>query len=171
MSHILSFKPKTKNKETALIDTIKANENQLYRIAYSYLKNEADALDAVSEAILKAFENLDQLKSEGYMKTWLIRILINVAIDMQRHSLRHVEITENVVNQSTEEPHDNAIELDLEQGLANLREDQRMLINLRFFEDLSLNEIAEILDEPLSTVKSKLYRTLKALRLSLSEEV
>lgn len=171
MSHILSFKPKTRRSETVLIDTIKANENQLYRIAYSYLKNEADALDAVSEAIVKAFENLDQLKSEGYMKTWLIRILINVAIDMQRHSHRHVEITEDVVNQSTEKTHDNVIELDLEQSLANLREDQRLLINLRFFEDLSLSEIAEILDEPLSTVKSKLYRTLKTLRLSLSEEV
>ena len=57
-----------------LIDICKEN---LYKIAFSYLKNEQNSLDAVSETIYKAYKNIDKLKSREFFNTWIIKILIN----------------------------------------------------------------------------------------------
>ena len=63
-----------------LVEYIKKNEEKLYRIAYTYTKNQENALDVVQEAITKSLENISKLRNEEYVKTRFSRILINEAI-------------------------------------------------------------------------------------------
>lgn len=165
------FKPKTPDLELLLAATIKENEQQLYRIAYSYVKNEADALEVISEGIVKSFESLHQLKEPNFMKTWLIRILIHHAISFNKKKRHEVAVSIDQLDVGVHESIDHIDSLDLQASMEQLSDDQKTIIQLRFFEDLPLSDIASILDEPLSTVKSKLYRTLKQLKIALSEEV
>ena len=64
-----------------LEEVILASYESMYRMAFVYMKNEADALDVVQDSIVKAIKNSGQLNEESYMKTWLFRIVINTAID------------------------------------------------------------------------------------------
>lgn len=158
------------NREHDLIGTIDKNKAQLYRIAYSYVKNEQDALDILQETVCKAISSQNSLREPAYMKSWLIRILINCAVDVCKRNGRtqstDPEIMEN------QPVHENAgldELMDLRRALESLGEPQKTLIHLRFFEDLTLEETARVMDMPLGTVKSHIYRTLNRLKLDLEE--
>ena len=74
-------------KETlyeTLISCITENQNRFYRVAYSYVKNEEDALDAVQNTVCKALESYRNLKNAEAVRTWFYRILINESIDIMR---------------------------------------------------------------------------------------
>lgn len=71
-----------------LIEYIKDNQEKLYRIAFSYSKNEEAALDIVQEAITKALKNINKLSEESYIKTWFYRILINESLQYIRKNKR-----------------------------------------------------------------------------------
>jgi RNA polymerase sigma-70 factor (ECF subfamily) len=144
-----------------------------YRLAYSYVKNADDALDIVQESIYKAISNMDTLKDPSYLKTWFYRIVVNTSLDFLRKqrkvSVVEDEILENLYTGETDE-YEN---FDLQDALDNLPERHRTVVILRYFEDLKLEEIAEILNENINTVKNRLYKSLKILRVKLndSEEV
>ena len=63
---------------------LKSNEKRLYRLAYSYMHNDADAKDMLQNAIIKAFTGLSRLQNREYMDTWFYRILINTCLDQIR---------------------------------------------------------------------------------------
>ena len=131
-----------RKKEQAVERALTEGYEKYYRLAYSYVHNEADALDIVQEAAYKAILKSDSLKEPQYVETWVYRIVINASED----------IYENI---------------DLKRAIENLDPKDRAIVVLRFFEDRQLEEIAKILDENLSTVKSRLYRVMKKLRLNL----
>lgn len=85
-----------------LIEYIKDNQEKLYRIAFSYSKNEEAALDIVQEAITKALKNINKLSEESYIKTWFYRILINESLQYIRKNKRiltyELEAIENKVD-------------------------------------------------------------------------
>lgn len=140
-------------------------QNALYRLAYSYTKNESDALDVVQDAIYKALKNADSLKEPQYIKTWFYRILTNTAIDYLRKNQKY-QLTDDET-QFEAADRDNYQELDLDILFQVLSPQQRLIIVMRYFEDMRLNDIAEILGENLNTVKSRLYGALKKLRVTL----
>ena len=72
-----------------LIEYIKENQNKLYKIAYTYTKNQDLALDIVQEAVTKALENIHKLKQEEFVKTWFYRILINEALQTVKKNRRN----------------------------------------------------------------------------------
>ena len=74
-------------KET-LINYIRDNQDKLYRMAFSYTKNEDAALDIVQEAITKALKNIDKLKEEKYVNTWFYRIVINECLQYIKKTKR-----------------------------------------------------------------------------------
>lgn len=168
----------SKDHEAQLIAVIQEHQEQFYRIAYSYVKNEHDALDVVQEAIVKAIKNSHQIKEASFIKSWFVRILINSGIDHRRKMSQMVfsedlEITNpKAMDAFGEEASKKSPEemMDLRQAIEGLESQQRIMIELRYFEDLPLQEIANILELPLGTVKSTLYRTLKHLRLALEED-
>lgn len=157
------------DREADLIQLICDHQHQLYRIAYSYVKNEQDALDVIQEATYKAIVHQDKLKEPSYMKSWLIRILINCALDVCRKKEIVSEAPELWSDSGGESGITSEAIIDLKDAIRSLNETQKKLIHLKYFEDLKLEDISQILEMPLGTVKSQLHRALKQLKIELKE--
>ena len=142
------------------------NQAKLYRLAYSYLKNREEALDAVQTAVCRALEKQDSLRDPNALRGWVYRILVNVWYDQLRQR-QHIVFadTDTLDTGSYEDPLPD--DSDLAARIDALPPDIATIIRLRFYEDLSLREISAITESPLSTVKTRLYAGLKKLRLSL----
>ena len=136
------------------------HQQELYRLAYSYTRSREDALDAVQEAVLKAIDKISTLRDPERLRVWLTRILVNECLTRLRRRRPAVPL------EDWQEP--AAPERDLRRALAELDPKLRTVVVLRFFEDMKLEEISQVMGLPLSTVKSRLYRALAALRLDLS---
>lgn len=158
------------NLEKQLEDYIIENKELFYRLAYSYVKNIDDALDVVQESIYKAFSSIDSLKNFDYIKTWFYRIVVNVSLDFIRKGKREIVTSEEFLLTTDTGTVDNYPDIDLEKALEALSENYRSIVVLRFFEDLKLEEIADVLDENVNTVKTRLYKALEILRISMDDE-
>ena len=148
-----------------LIDYVKKNQEKLYRIAFSYSKDEDASLDIVQEAIAKALKNINKLKEEKYLKTWFYRILINECLQdiKKKKRITTCELQE-IENQIQWNDNINADGIDIYKHIQNLNEKLRTVIILRFFEDMKIEEIARITKTNQNTVKSRLYKGLKELK-------
>ena len=124
--------------ESLTADIIVSEYESLYRMAYTYVHNESDAMDIVQESVCKAITKCHTVKPQ-YVKTWLYG------------------------------SEDSYRDFDTLDALNVLSPREKQVVILRFFEDLKLSEIAEILNENLNSVKSLLYRSLKKLKAELSE--
>lgn len=150
-------------KEAAIEQLLLDNYETYYRLAYSYVRQEQDALDIVQESAYKAIKDCHKVKNPQYLSTWLYRIVINTALDLLRKRKR--EKLWDTVPEAVWE--DRYGDVDLKYMLEQLDEKSRTVVILRYFEDMRLDEIANILNENLNTVKARLYRTLKKLRMDL----
>jgi len=154
-------------KETELIAFIMDNKASFYRFAYSYVRNQEDALDIVQDSIHKALKKQHQLKDISMMKSWFYRIVATTSLDFLRKKKRwHVTDDENleILASGLVDTYKN---LDLEQAINQLPPSYKAIVILRFFEDLKLEEIASVLGENINTVKTKLYKALKILRTEM----
>lgn len=155
---------KQKEKNSLLIaETIKKHQNDFYRVAYSYVKDRDEALDIVQEAVYKALTSVDKIKDEKYLKTWLYRIVINTSIShlrKQKPILLKAEVQE-AANEGTDQI---AAYVDLHQAIDQLSESHKTVIILRYFEDLKIDQIAEVINTNVNTVKSRLYTAMDHLR-------
>ena len=150
----------------AVEQEILASYDKLYRLAFSYVKNEQDAMDVVQESVYKAMKNASQIKEKKYIKTWLWRIVINTAVDATRRQLRFV--SDDQVQEEGQE--DRYEDTDIMAALDTLEEKERKVIMLKVFEEWTIREIADCLHENPNTVKSMLYRGLKKLRGKVEEK-
>ena len=140
---------------------------RFYRLAYSYLKNEADAQDAVQNGACKALKSCNTLKEPQYLDTWLYRIVVNEALTMLRARQRWSQDETALELESTEDRYED---IDLLRAVEDLGEPDRTIVTLRYFEDLKLSEVALVVQMPLNSVKTRLYRALKRLRTTLEED-
>ena len=148
-----------------LIEFIEENQDKLYRIAFSYVKNEDLALDIVQESIEKALRNIKTLKHEEYVKTWFYRILINESLGYIRRNKNTILCQVEDLKDDIEWNDNITIEgIDLYNNIGQLKEKLRTVIILRFFEDLKIEEIARITKTSPNTVKSRLYKGLEELK-------
>ena len=153
-----------------LVAYIIDNQNKFYRLSFSYLKNQEDALDAVQNAVCKALERYEDLRNEEAMKAWFYRIVLNESYSILKARKRMIPTEDSGYWESTYEEEGFEPYDDLYEQLDQLEEEVQTIIKLRYFEELALKEIAHILKMNLSTVKAKLYRGLKALRVIVEEE-
>lgn len=137
------------------MELIEQNKQAMYKVARSYLSCEADIADAMSEAVLSAYEHLGELKSAAYFKTWLTRILINCCKDILRQQGRCTVVGQVPEEGAVEEMKSNRGFTDLVQELPK---DFRMIFVLYYGEGFCTREIAELLDISENTVKSRLRR-------------
>ena len=142
------------------------NYDKYYRLAYRYMKSEQDALDVVQESAYKAIRDCGQVKEQRYIGTWLYRIVVNTALDALRRRGREVALEE--WQENSWQP--SYAGLELWEILDRLDEKERTVVVLRYFHDLKLEDIAGILGENVNTVKARLYRTLKKMRMELEPE-
>lgn len=158
---------------SSLISFIEENQHRFYLLAYSYVKSPHTALDMVQEAVYKALKSADTIKEPGHIKTWFYRILINTSLDELRRQKRNVILEDNALASVFSETLQSDAEIqhtetiDLYAALESLDFKSRTIINLRFFEGMKISEIADVLDESVSTVKSRLYRALYTLKIQL----
>lgn len=146
------------------------NQNKFYRLAYSYVQEEQAALDVVQSAICRALEGCFGLKNPLALKTWFYRILVNESLQYLRKRKKETTLTEEHTAVLTYcEP---AFEEDKQtyEAVMQLPEAMKNVVLLHYYEDLTLKQIAEITDTPLSTVKTRLYSALKKLKSTLKEE-
>lgn len=156
--------------EKLLIQCITENQERAYRLAYSYVRNKEDALDIVQDAVHKAFMSIENLKNTGSLKSWFFRIIVTTSLDFIRKQKKIQIMDEEKLEVVLPNSQDQYTDLDLAKSLDELPEKYRILIILRFFEDMKIEEIAEVLNENISTVKTRLYQGLQKLRVNMSEE-
>lgn len=140
-----------------------------YRLAFSYVKNADDALDIVQESVYKAILSSRKLKNPEYIKTWFYRIVVNTSLDFLRKQRKSIAVGEEILASFDFGTVDHYEDFDLQEALDNLPVKYRTIVILRYFEDLKIDEIAEILNENINTVKTRLYKSLEKLRIKLSD--
>ena len=151
--------------ESELTAYLVEDQARFYRLAYSYLNNREEALDAVQTAVCKALEKQDSLRDADAVRTWFYRILANVCTDLLRGRRREAPAApEDLDPGSYEDPLPDDT---LARRVEALPPEFRAVIRLRFYEELPLKEIGDVLNCPLSTVKTRLYTGLKKLRIQL----
>ena len=142
------------------------SEQTLYRISKSILKKDVDCEDAAQEAVAIAFSKLHTLKSDGYAKTWLVRILINECYRLLKKQKKYVFLGENA---DTDIAYDQNVYSDLYMAITALEVNHRIIIVLYYIEGFSVAEIAQILKIPSGTAKSRLSRARGQLKQHLTE--
>lgn len=156
------------NKKEKLKLYITNNLDKLYRLAFSYAKNEHDAEDIVNESVKRALDAIYQLEKEEFLGTWMYRIVINTALSYMKMKSKLIYIDEIIENTLVKE--DKYQDTDLYNMVMKLDSKYRIVIVLRFYEDMAIDKIAEVLNENVSTVKTRLYKALKLLKIEMNEE-
>lgn len=146
-------------------------EEDIYRTAFVYLKNQEEALDVVQETAYRSFKSIKNVKEPEYFKTWLIRITISCSIDLlrQRKKIVHLNQDYQEVISAKQEEEDIPLSLTLRDLIEFLGEQEKEVIILRYYHDYTIKAIADLLELPLGTVKTILYRSLKKLRQQVKE--
>ncbi len=152
-----------------LIQYILENQDRFYRVAYSYTRNQEDALDVVQSAVCKALEAHKSIKNKDAVKTWFYRILINECLTVLKKRKKLLLTNDDQGREEVYYEKGYEQDDDLEKELDRLEPDVQGIIKLRFFEEMSLKEISCITGLNLNTVKTKLYRGLKQLKENIQE--
>ncbi|PKM77146.1 MAG: RNA polymerase subunit sigma-24 [Firmicutes bacterium HGW-Firmicutes-15] len=148
---------------------IHKNKHSMYRIAKSILKNEYDAEDAIGAAILHAYAKIYSLRKNENFSHWLLKILINECYAIIRKRTKEIYTSEFIAAQGTYEDKHNDDELT--NSLNYLEDDQKIVVILFYYEDMSLKDISKTLHVPEGTVKSRLYRAKGKLRDILGNSI
>jgi RNA polymerase sigma-70 factor, ECF subfamily len=148
-----------------LIGYLQREQNRVYRLAYGYTHDEQDALDVVQVSMVKAL-TARPMREPQYLSTWVYRIVVNTAIDWLRQRKRLIQVDDDALDHLSgdQQPPDG---LDVHQALAHLPTEYKTIVMLRFFEELKLQEIADVLDLNINTVKTRLYHALVLLRAEM----
>jgi len=155
-------------------------ERRIFALTYGMLGREEDARDATQETFLAAFRNLRGFRGEAKVSSWLHRIAVNQCISRQRRSnVRSESALEDeheTTDFATPLSHSPAHLVEGRQETAAVRRainslsiELRQVVVMKEFEELTFREIADALDLPLSTVKSRLYTALKQLQMRLQK--
>jgi RNA polymerase sigma-70 factor, ECF subfamily len=183
----LSLIARVKAGETErFVDLVRPYERSVYLLAYSVLKNKEDAEDVAQEAVFKAFQHLDQLRSEATFKSWLLQIAMNEARVRLRRDRRHLYESLDEGVQETDEAdfmprqvadwreipsealEQKELRQKLQEALDGLPAQYRQVFLLRDIEHMSEKEAADVLGITIAAVKSRLHRARLQLRETLA---
>ncbi len=172
-----------KGDRDALDQLIRKYEKRAYQFAYRLTSNQDEACDVVGDAFVRIYSAMRNFKGNSAFTTWMYRILTNCFLDLRKRDRNRPSVSLEAAMQTddgiverqfeSDEPTADLIaernqrEATIEQAVAMLPEYQRAMVTLYHAENLSYEEIAEALDLPIGTVKSRLNRA----RLSLREHL
>ena len=152
----------------AFVELIECCMQSLYKTAYAITENDADAADAISETILKCWEKLPDLKKEKYFKTWITRILINNCYDLMRRGTWEFPAESIPELPHADSGYENA---EWKNVIDSIDEKYRLILILRYVENFNSTEIAEMLDLPAATVRTRISRGLKQLKQKIAPSI
>ncbi|WP_040214439.1 sigma-70 family RNA polymerase sigma factor [Clostridium polynesiense] len=160
----------------AFFQLISYNKEKLYKIIYSYLKNEQDTLEGIQEVTCRAYTKLSSLKKEEHFNTWLIRIAINYCIDENKKKKKIIFIDggeeglQNITTEDIESIDKECINrIVIEAAIEKIKPKYKTPIILKYFHDMTTADISKILKIPEGTVKVRVRRGLEQLKSLLSE--
>ena len=152
---------KASEKEALVHECLVKNYEKYYRMAYSYVFCEQDAMDIVQEGAYRAILKSDLLKQPEYVDTWICKIVINEALRfLKKNKLASVDM-ESLPEQGKE---DEVEDIDLQRALEKLDNQERAIVVLRYFEEEKLENIGKAMNLNVNTVKSRLYRAMDKLK-------
>ena len=158
-------------KQASLDDVEKAiltYYKDMYRIAYSYVRNVEEAEDIVQESVYSAIKNADSIKDFEKIKSFLMSIVVHKSLDILRKN-RKVESLDDSVEAQNIGTFDIYEDIDLKNALDVLNPTEKSVVMLRYFEDEPLKDIAIALGKNENTIKSILYRSLEKLKKVLEK--
>jgi RNA polymerase sigma-70 factor (ECF subfamily) len=172
-----------KGDQNAFAEIVELYQDKLYRVCYRMLGNKHEAEDIAQEAFVRAFVNIHTFDTKRKFSTWLYRIGTNLCIDRIRKKKPDYFLDAEVAGAeglnmysqiaSTDVlPEDEVLKMEMQERvqyeISRLPDKYRAVIVLKYMEDLPLQEISDILDMPLGTVKTRIHRGREALRKQLS---
>lgn len=150
---------------TAFADIVQEHQSMVFSIAYHFLHDRGRAEEVAQDVFLRLYRHLASIKSGNHLVFWLRKVTCRRSIDEVRKLPKVAASLEDVAEPAVESPGlDPLLSRGLRRLVASLSEDARAVIVLRYQEELELADIAEILDIPVNTVKSRLQRSLEILR-------
>lgn len=161
--------------EEAFLSLLKQQEGRLYRIALAITGSDADAWDALQDAVEAALCNLHDLRGgEEAFPGWIKRIVVNRSINLLRSRRRNIPVDPSTGLEPSPDPlplpQESIAAREIWGLVQELDPGQREVVALRYLGDLSLEEIAQRLELPLGTAKSRLHRALVRLREQVADE-
>src|SRR5690625_790926 len=145
---------------------MKFYKTDLYRVALSYLRNQEDALEAIQAVTYRAYKNIHKVRQKKYLKTWIIRIMINYCNDQLKRKKRFILDNDYIQSRGVIESH---LLMEMNDAILQLDERSREIVTLMYFHDLKIKEIAKMMGRSEGTVKTWLHRALTRLREVLEE--
>lgn len=154
-------------KKTSLFENyINENIDAAYRFAFTYAKNKEDAEDILNESVVKALRSINSLRDPEKIKPWFYRIIANTALThiKSRQKIVYLEYEDMENLDSVTDDYSN---LNFNELIEKLDPKYKSIIVLRFFENMTIQEVASVLDLNENTVKTRLYKALKMLRVEI----
>lgn len=143
-------------------------EKRIYNYLLRLVSNREDAMDLSQDVFLKAYQNLQKLEDPARFGPWLFRIAHNEAYSLLRKPKTEQEVAERPERTVWGQMLPIETSLAVERALSKLTEEQREAVLLKVYQGFKFEEIAEVLDTPVSTIKSRVYTALELLKESLA---
>ena len=151
----------------SFIYAVKRNNKRLYLIALSFTKNHYDAEDIIQNAFLKLWNYKKEFNSEEHIDKWLTTVCVNESRNYIKHPFRKCANLDDMVNLYN---FDSIRDFDVFNAVMSLPKNERIVIHLFYYEDMSVKEIAGMLKIKESAVKTRLHRARKDLKEKLGDE-
>ena len=163
----------TRGDQSAFAEIVTEHQGMVFSIGWHYLQDRSLAEDVAQEVFLELYQKLKAIQSPAHLTHWLRKVAVHRSIDQGRKQKNRRESDwEHLPEPATEGKRVDPLLLDrLRQTVGTLPERQRMVVVLRYEEDLGPAEIAELMGMPVNTVKSTLHRSLEELRKKLTRKV
>jgi len=165
--HLKLVEQAINGNDDAFVQLMQLYKVDLYKTALSFLKNKERSLEAVQEVTYRAYKNLHKVRQKQYFKTWLIRIMINYCQDELKKDWRIVK-GDTMLEQRGES--ESYLSLEIEEAIDKLDNRSREVVTLKYLQELSIKEIATVMERPEGTIKTWLHKALQQLRAIVKEE-
>jgi RNA polymerase sigma-70 factor (ECF subfamily) len=148
------------------VEALKANRGAMFRVAYMMLRSAADAEDAVSTATLSAYRSILRIRNWDVVRAYLVRITVNTCHNTLRKRKREIAVETDILCETQIAPEETPIWMYTQQ----LPLQMRIVLQMRYGEDMRLEDIAVVLRIPKGTVSSRLTRAQAMLRQLMEKE-
>ena len=155
----------------AFCEHIRLCEKAMYALAFSIVRNDADAGEILSESIYRAYQHLDTLQNEKSFKPWILRIVHNTAVETIRKNSKMIPMEEAPDMPDDSPENDITTRLTVLEAVKRLKQPYRTVVVLFYYENLSVSKIAQITGTNIAAVKQQLSRARKMLREMLKEDL
>lgn len=166
----LEVKKAIKGDKEALLKLIIKEKDNYYKLAYVYMKNQHDALDALQEMIVVLYKEIPKLKKLDSFYSWSKIILVNICKKEISKGKRYEDSNlENILAEDTFKESENKIYL--KSLIENLNDKQKEVIKMRYYLDYTYEEISEVMEIPLGTVKSRINKGINKIRKIIGGDI